>query len=442
MASVTGYTAAKLLEIEQAAVVGGSVNNMGNLILATRNGTQLDAGNVRGLTGDVGPDRPLAAGLISIFGGTVPPSGWMICNGMAVSRTTYSELFAAIGTTYGAGDGTNTFNIPDFRGRVATGYDSAQDEFNNLGEKGGAKTHTLTIDEMPAHTHTVKGFKGTDNLDFDGIQGGFAASDYLTPYDQLTQSTGGGLPHNNLQPYNVVNYIISIGNAGIAPAPAENFVGRGTTAQRDSIFGIPGTDPTRVALANRKVIWFNTDNGWEESFYATEGKAGLTATPLKSPASSGWYPTGPGPMVLLEPPAASAHTGPEMVKSWGTPVRRRGGTNWFVSTDGKMIEFKQFGRYDVRAWTIQQAGTGASNFHLRLTAADGTTIVKNVDGNAFPLNSSLYTRVHSEMDDTIVEAGQKIGLYLHSGTLSLHVGSVAPRGQFLVRYLGPPLVME
>lgn len=442
MASITGYTAAKLQEIENAAVVGGSVNGVGNLVLATRGGSQLDAGYVRGLTGDTGPDRPLIAGVISIFAGTIPPSGWMLCDGAAISRTTYAELFAAIGTTYGIGDGTTTFNVPDFRGRVPTGFDANQDEFRNLGDKGGAKTHTLTVNEMPSHSHTIKGFSGVDDLNFTGSSGAFAASDALGAYDQQTQSTGGGAPHNNLQPYNVVNYIISIGNAGIAPVPAENYVGRGTTAERNTIFGVPGTDPTRVALANRKVIWFNTDTGWEESYYATEGKAGLTAIPLKNPASSGWYPTGRGPMVLLEPPGLAAQTMGTWVHSWGTPIRRRGGTNWFASTDGRTVSFKQFGRYDVIVWTVQQAGGGVANYHLRLMTQDGNTILKNVDGNGFPLNSSLYTRVHVEMLDTIIEPTQYIGLFLHSGSLDLHVPGVAPRGQFLVRYLGPPLVMD
>jgi len=442
LASVTGYTAAKLQEVENASVVSGAVNGSGNLVLSTRGGTQLDAGSVRGLTGDTGPDRPLIAGVISIFGGTVAPSGWMICDGAAVSRTTYAELFAAIGTTYGTGNGTSTFNIPDFRGRVPTGFDPNQDEFRNLGDKGGAKTHTLTVNEMPSHTHTVKGFSGVDDLNFTGSGGAFAASDALGAYDQQTQATGGGAPHNNLQPYNVVNYIISIGNAGITALVEDNYVGRGTTAQRDSVFGVPGTDTTRVALANRKVVWYNTDHGWEESYYTIEGLAGQVATPLKAPATTGWYPTGRGPMVLLEPPGQQGHVSPEWVKSWGLPVRRRGGTNWFVSTDGRVIEFKRHGRYDVKAWTIQQAGNGTSNFHLRLVENDGTTIVRNVDGNGFPLNPSLYTRVHSELDDYIIEAGQKIGLFLHSGTLNLHVGGVAPRGQFLIRYLGPPLIME
>ncbi|QYC55010.1 minor tail protein [Arthrobacter phage CastorTray] len=443
MASVSGFTAERLLNIEKTTVVGGNVNEIGNLILATREGAQLDAGSVIGLKGDVGPERPQVAGVISIFGGTVPPPGWMLCDGAAISRTTFSDLFAAIGITYGAGNGTTTFNVPDFRGRVAVGYDATQTEFDNLGEKGGAKTHTLTIAEMPTHNHTIKGYQGVDNKDFSGTNGAFAAADAATVvYDQQTAYAGGGAAHNNLQPYSVAQYIISIGNIAAAVEQAETYVGRGTTADRNLMFGTPATDPARVALANRQIIWFNTELGWEESYYATEGKTGLVVTGLQQPHASGWYPTGQGPMVLLEPSTFSAQTTNSWVKGWGTPVRRRGGTNWFVSTDGRVVEFRQAGRYDIKAWTVQQTGSGTAFYSLRLVENNGTTVVRTVDGNSFPLNASLYTRVHSELDDTIAAVGQKVGLYLDSGTLDLHVSGIAPRGQFIVRYIGPPLVSD
>ena len=441
MASITGFTAERLQQIADTTIVGGSVNQMGNLVLTTRYGASIDAGYVKGETGPIGPDRQVAAGLIQAFGGTIPPAGWMFCNGALVSRTTYSELFAAIGTSYGAGDGSTTFALPDLRGRVPVGLDTAQIEFDNLGETGGAKTHTLTTAEMPSHTHTVLGASGTDNLDFDGVSQRFAASDAVTPYDKQTAATGGGAPHNNLQPYQVVQFIISIGDAGTPAVPAEDYVGRGSTAQRDTIFGIPGTDTTRAALANRKVVWFNTDTGWEESYYATTGLTGLTVTGLVTGAAHGWYPTGRGPMLLLEPPTSVNNTGPSFVNGWGW-TRRVGGGAWFTASNGTLIQILKHGRYDVRAWTVQQAGSGTTNFHLRVVAADGTTIIYNVDGNAFPLNGSLYTRVHAEVDDVILSASNQVGLYLHSGSLSIHVGSIAPRGQLLVRYIGPPLVTD
>lgn len=441
MGSYTGYTAARLKQIEDTTVTTGSVNEMGNLVLGTREGAKIDAGYVRGATGVIGPDRPQVAGVISLFGGSTPPSGWLFCDGSAVSRNTYSELFSAIGTTYGAGDGTATFNLPDFKGRVAAGLDLTQSEFDTLGEMGGAKTHTLTQAEMPAHTHTIKGYSGVDDLNFTGLNGAFAASDAVTPFDQQTASVGGGGAHNNLQPYTTVNYIISVGNAGTPVAPPENYVGRGTTAERDNLFGVPSTDPQRVALANRKIIWFNTDTGWEESYYATTGKPGLTAIGLVAQATSGWYPTGPGPSMLWEANATFGTSASVFAGGWGW-ARKRGGAAWWNSPDGKLIQIMRYGRYAIRVWSVQQAGSGTMNYHLRVTGSDKSTIVKNVDGNAFNLNGSLYTRMHAEYDDALLEPNQYVGLWVANGIANIHVGSIAPTGQFSIRYLGPPLVLE
>lgn len=102
-------------------------------------------------------DAFIPAGIITQYGGAVAPSGWFICDGSAVSRTnpTYSRLFAAIGTTYGAGDGSTTFNVPNLKGRVPVGYDATQTEFDTLAETGGAKTQALTTAQLPSHTHGV-----------------------------------------------------------------------------------------------------------------------------------------------------------------------------------------------------------------------------------------------------------------------------------------------
>jgi microcystin-dependent protein len=112
-------------------------------------------------------------------------------------------LFNAIGVIYGAGDGSTTFNVPDMRGRVAVGRDSAQSEFNSLGEIGGEKTHTLTIAEMPAHNHSLPGAlipRGT------GAQFRELAGTGVNNVSSL--NTGGSAAHNNLQPYRVLNFII------------------------------------------------------------------------------------------------------------------------------------------------------------------------------------------------------------------------------------------
>lgn len=146
----------------------------------------------------------LLAGLI---GSVIPtarssaPTGFLLCDGAAVSRTTYADLFAAIGTTYGAGDGSTTFNVPNGKGRVLVGRDAAQTEFDTLGETGGAKTHTLTEAEMPAHTHTIPNDNGSSSQNT--LMGG-----NLAEGTTASGSTGGGGAHNNLQPYIVINYLI------------------------------------------------------------------------------------------------------------------------------------------------------------------------------------------------------------------------------------------
>lgn len=157
------------------------------------------------------------SGVVLPFAGTAAPSGWLLCYGQAVSRTTYAALFAAISTTYGAGDGTTTFNLPDLRGRVPGGKDDmggvAASRLTTggsgvngaaLGAVGGAETHTLSLAQMPAHSHTVTG--GT-------ASGGTGANDVRssgnpTGTAPTTNSQGSGTAHNNTQPTVVLNYIV------------------------------------------------------------------------------------------------------------------------------------------------------------------------------------------------------------------------------------------
>lgn len=179
-------------------------------------------------------------GMITMYGGSSAPSGWIICDGSAVSRTTYSSLYAVIGTTYGSGDGSTTFNVPNLNGRVAVGFNSSDTSFDTLGEVGGHKetqshthdgashTHTGTTATEGAHTHTYSDYS----------QDGGAAVNFGTQYTVggpvvTTRTTSAGSAHShtfttsapaavgttgsygggnagNLQPYIVLNYIIKI----------------------------------------------------------------------------------------------------------------------------------------------------------------------------------------------------------------------------------------
>lgn len=128
------------------------------------------------------------------------PSGYLLENGAAVSRSTYAALFAVIGTTFGAGDGSTTFNLPDSRGRVAVSLNVADTEFNVIGKQFGAKLHTMTLAQLPSHSHgqivTANSGCCAIRRDFKGDAGGYSI--YIQGVD--TAGNGGGSAFNKTQP--------------------------------------------------------------------------------------------------------------------------------------------------------------------------------------------------------------------------------------------------
>lgn len=179
-------------------------------------------------------------GQMTQYAASTAPDGWLMCDGSAVSRSTYSDLFALIGTTYGAGNGTTSFNVPDMRGRMPVGK-AATGTFGTLNASGGTETETLTSDQMPAHSHGVgdpshahgvydpghsHSLRGKNNLggnstpgavqwgpNFENGSGGVnPAGTNIGIYAAYTgisiQNSGGGQSHNNLPPYRVTNFII------------------------------------------------------------------------------------------------------------------------------------------------------------------------------------------------------------------------------------------
>lgn len=151
----------------------------------------------------VGRDVPI--GGIAAYSALTEPEGYLFCDGRSLLRNDYAELFAVIGTTYGSAD-TQHFNLPDLRERVVVGK-SATSPYNNLGNKGGEAAHTLTINEMPSHAHNLRNTNNTSTH----TDGFWMTGDYNVYGEGLfTLPTGGGQPHNNLQPYIILNYIINI----------------------------------------------------------------------------------------------------------------------------------------------------------------------------------------------------------------------------------------
>lgn len=136
--------------------------------------------------------------------------GYLICNGDAVSRTTYAALFAVIGILFGSGDGTTTFNLPDFRGRfpiAKTGI--SEDEFEAMGTEGGEKAHGLTVDELAAHTHSYLAGNVGVSQQMINYQPGVSQISVVTGVTpgalSDTGSTGFSVPHNTLPPYLVIS---------------------------------------------------------------------------------------------------------------------------------------------------------------------------------------------------------------------------------------------
>lgn len=243
------------------------------------------------IQGSVSGDT-LPVGAIIPFGSDTIPENWLLCNGQAVSRTDYQQLFNTIGTTFGQGDGFTTFNLPNLQGKVVVGKNDNDTDFDTLGETGGEKKHTLTIAEMPNHNHNmpIDSFVNTDSQQ-NTIKGGHVANS-AQGTNYLTRSAGGGQAHNILQPYQVQNYIIKAKqSAGVVATVVDNLnstsatdalsanQGRvlkdkmeGTVLWSDSTgVSTEGTDITlSESLANFTRLVFYSDEGQNVGEHLTE----------------------------------------------------------------------------------------------------------------------------------------------------------------------------
>jgi len=212
-----------------------------------------------------GAENPIAT--ILAYAGSEAPNGYLLCRGQAVSRTTYSLLFDAIGTQYGDGDGSTTFNIPDLQGKVITGLDIVDEDFNVLGKTGGSKTVQLTKNQLPKinGSFTMHGAGTSTNIS--SVAGDFTSDYNNTKYKNGgTEVSGAGSKgnvklvignneaHENKQPYNTLNYIIKAYSGTDVPVPVESSSVK--NSYDDSIANVYSTNYINTKVRGKK-LWTN-----------------------------------------------------------------------------------------------------------------------------------------------------------------------------------------
>ena len=229
----------------------------------------------------------LPIGTILAFSGDTAPEDFLFCRGQAVSRTTYSELFEVIGTQYGSGDGSTTFNLPDYCGKVAVGLDSNDTDFDTLGETGGEKTHTLTVDEMPSHDHTMQNhvlaYKGGG---IDSSTSGIWKSSL-----EKTNSTGGSQAHNILQPYIVQNFIIKFKKTTITDGEV---IQETDTATTENVYSASAVN-NKLALKQDKIKFMTkqltTDENGNASLEMNSNNYRILNVVAEGNTINGWITT-------------------------------------------------------------------------------------------------------------------------------------------------------
>lgn len=187
--------------------------------VVSNEGTKFTAARMNNIENGIA-NGVVPTGCILPFYGNNAPQGWLLCDGSAINRTTYADLFAILGTNYGEGDNSTTFNLPDMRGKVAVGLNT-NGAFDALGKSVGEETHTLSINEIPSHNHTPSSLGScwvynTTSVSRIQIQK-YNSGNWRVPSSDEgldawkwgnTGDTGGNQAHNNIQPSLVFNYII------------------------------------------------------------------------------------------------------------------------------------------------------------------------------------------------------------------------------------------
>lgn len=205
----SGFDVSKSYEIIVEVSDKLSVNEIDYTLNPGKNAIEIVGNEVKKINDILFENLLLPSGSVIEYAGDTAPNGWLICDGSAISREIYANLFEVIGSTFGGGDGTTTFNIPNLKGKIPVGLNSDDSDFNILGKAGGEKTHILTSNEMPSHNHrqTVTASRSGSGTTYASWNAGNLFGNTDTGA-RNTLNTGGGQAHNNLQPYITLNYII------------------------------------------------------------------------------------------------------------------------------------------------------------------------------------------------------------------------------------------
>lgn len=255
-------------------------NNSGQPALNDTNMNRLQQLIKQDIRGAVSGDT-LPVGAIMPFGSDTVPENWLLCNGQAVSRTEYAQLFNTIGTAFGQGDGFTTFNLPDLRDRVPIGKDTNDTDFDTLGKTGGAKSNSYNFN----HTHAVRYGFTSPYINGNGTaytNGGTIPQSVIASHDSAwsnvnTPSVGTKQILNNkeistVQPSLATNYIIkATQSAGIVATVVDNLSSTSTTDALSANQGRMLVERMSYSTTEKVVgVWHNGKTLYEKTIIATK----------------------------------------------------------------------------------------------------------------------------------------------------------------------------
>lgn len=211
----------------------------------------------------------------------------------------------------------------------------------------------------------------------------------------------------------------------------------GSSSARDSVHGVPTSDAESVALANARPFWFNTDLGWEESYYATAGLSQLGTPGLAPGIPSGWYPTGVGPSAAVYMVGSQAQVSSNVISRWSFAGNgyRRGGDSWFeLFNNNTSLRAKRAGRYRLDMSMTFPDGSGTGVCSWRGSAVEGGVLQYPV-----PLLAGYGQVIQHQAPNRLIKVNE--GIYHQTDAASWTIGNDS-HAFMAMTYIGPPLAMD